>query len=83
MSKEQKGIVKIKKRMPVNDLIGNFSSKSSFYTYLKEELQYFMPPYGMMTAHFLKQVLKKEKILLKAADVKHCNPPKYPEISVT
>ena len=37
----------------------------------------------MVTAPFLKQVLKNEKILLKASAVKICNPPKYDEISVT
>ena len=42
-----------------------------------------MPPYYMVTAPFLKQILKKEKTLLKAAEVKICNPPKYDEISVT
>ena len=41
-----------------------------------------MPPYSMMTAPFLKQILKGEKKLLKAKDVVNCNPPKYDEISV-
>ena len=41
-----------------------------------------MPPYYMVTAPFLKQILKKEKILLKVADVNVCNPPHYDEISV-
>ena len=36
----------------------------------------------MVTAKFLKQVFKKKKHLLKAADVKVCNPPRYDEISV-
>ena len=75
-------IQKIKRKMPVNDLMGSFSSKSSFYSYLKEQLQYYMPPYTMITAPFLKQVLKGEKQLLKIADVINCNPPKYDEISV-
>ena len=44
--------------------------------------QYYMPPYYMVTAPFLKQVLRMEKILLKASEVKVCNPPKYDEISV-
>ena len=74
--------VKIKRKMPVNDLMGSFSSKSSFYSYFKEQLQYYMPPYTMVTAPFLKQVLKGEKQLLKAAAVTICNPPKYDEISV-
>ena len=38
MPKEDKKIVKIKRRMPVNDLMGRFSDKASFYTYLKEQL---------------------------------------------
>ena len=42
-----------------------------------------MPPYAMVTAPFLKQIFKREKKLLKAYDVKICNPPKYDEISVT
>ena len=42
-----------------------------------------MPPFYMVTAPFLKQVLKGEKTLLKAAHVTICNPPKYDEISVT
>ena len=37
----------------------------------------------MVTVPFLKQVLKGEKKLLKAENVKICNPPKYDEISVT
>ena len=74
--------VKIKRKMPVNDLMGSFSSKSSFYSYLEEQLQYFMPPYGMVTAPFLKQVLRGEKQLLKVSKVIKCNPPKYDEISV-
>ena len=41
-----------------------------------------MPPQYMVTAKFLKQVLEAEKILIKAKDVKICNPPKYDEISV-
>ena len=41
-----------------------------------------MPPYTMVTAPFLKQVLKSEKRLLKIKDVIKCNPPKYDEISV-
>ena len=81
MSTERKKVV-IKRKMPVNDLMGSFSSKSSFYSYLKEQLQYYMPPYTMVTAPFLKQVLKSEKRLLKIKDVIKCNPPKYDEISV-
>ena len=42
-----------------------------------------MPPQYMVTAKFLKQILKKEKKLLKIKDVTVCNPPKYDEISVT
>ena len=42
-----------------------------------------MPPYSMVTVPFLKQVLKGDKKLLKAVDVRICNPPKYDEISVT
>ena len=38
MPSEYKKIVKVKCRIPVNDLFGNFSDKSSFYTYLKEQL---------------------------------------------
>ena len=34
-----------------------------------------MPPYWMVTAQFLKQILKKEKVLLKMKDVRVCNPP--------
>ena len=81
MSTERKKVV-IKRMMPVNDLMGSFSSKSSFYSYFKEQLQYYMPPYTMVTAPFLKQVLKGEKQLLKASEVTICNPPKYDEISV-
>ena len=79
---DKRKTVTIKRKMPVNDLMGSFSSKSSFYSYLKEQLQYYMPPYTMITAPFLKQVLKGEKQLLKIADVINCNPPKYDEISV-
>ena len=42
-----------------------------------------MPPFYMVTAPFLKQVLKGEKRLMKAASVTICNPPKYDEISVS
>lgn len=79
---ELRKIQKIKRKMPVNDLMGNFSSKSSFYSYLKEQLQYYMPPYAMVTAPFLKQILKGEKHLFKIKEVTICNPPKYDEISV-
>ena len=79
---DKRQIQKIKRKMPVNDLMGSFSSKSSFYSYLEEQLQYFMPPYGMVTAPFLKQVLRGEKQLLKVSKVIKCNPPKYDEISV-
>ena len=41
-----------------------------------------MPPQYMVTAKFLKQVLNKEKKLLKVKDVTVCNPPFYDEISV-
>ena len=34
-----------------------------------------MPPYHMVTSAWLKQILKKEKLLLKAKDVTLCNPP--------
>ena len=61
---DKRKTVTIKRKMPVNDLMGSFSSKSSFYSYLKEQLQYYMPPYTMITAPFLKQVLKGEKQLL-------------------
>ena len=79
---DKRQIQKIKRKMPVNDLMGSFSSKSSFYSYLEEQLQYFMPPFGMVTAPFLKQVLRGEKQLLKVSKVIKCNPPKYDEISV-
>ena len=54
MSDQPKKIFKLKRKIPTNDLVGNFSSKSSFYSYLKEQLQYYMPPYSMVTAPFLK-----------------------------
>ena len=79
---DTKKIQKIKRKMPVNDLMGSFSSKSSFYSYLSEQLQYYMPPYNMVTAPFLKQVLAGEKQLIKVSAVIKCNPPKYDEISV-
>ena len=41
-----------------------------------------MPPKNMLTPPFLKQIMKNEKKLLKAAEVRHCNPPRYDEISV-
>ena len=36
----------------------------------------------MITAPFLKQVLKGEKKLQKAGNMNICNPPRYDEISV-
>ena len=41
-----------------------------------------MPPKNMVTPQHLKAILKGEKKLLKAAVVKHFNPPRYDEISV-
>ena len=41
-----------------------------------------MPPINMITAPFLKQVLKGEKKLRKTQEVKICNLPRYDEISV-
>ena len=49
---------------------------------MKEQLQYYMPPYAMITAPFIKQIIKGDKQLLKAKAVKICNPPRYDEISV-
>ena len=42
-----------------------------------------MPPYTMVNAPFLKQVLKNEKKLLFASEVKVPNIPKYDELSIT
>ena len=42
-----------------------------------------MPPSRMMTTPWLKEVLKGNKKLLRASDVKICNPPRYDEISVS
>ena len=36
----------------------------------------------MVTSAWLRQILKGEKKLMKASEVKVCNPPKYDEISV-
>ena len=33
---EERLFKKVKRRLPVGDLAGNFSDRSSFYTYLKE-----------------------------------------------
>lgn len=41
-----------------------------------------MPPYSMLNARWLKQILAGEKKLLKAKHARHCNPPRYDEISV-
>ena len=41
-----------------------------------------MPPYNMVNAKWLKQILSGDKKLLKAKDARHCNPPRYDEISV-
>ena len=38
MPKEDKKVANIKRRMPVNDIMGHFSDKSSFYNYMKEQL---------------------------------------------
>ena len=50
---------------------------------MREQLQYYLPPYNMVTSPYLKQVLKGDKKFLKAAEVRICNPPHYDEISVT
>ena len=42
-----------------------------------------MPPNSMVTNMFLRQVLKGEKALIKASDIKICNPPRYDEVSVS
>ena len=36
----------------------------------------------MLNAKWLKQILSGDKKLLKAKEARHCNPPKYDEISV-
>ena len=41
-----------------------------------------MPPESMLNAKWLKQILSGDKKLLKAKEARHCNPPKYDEISV-
>ena len=67
----------------VADFMGSFSDKSSFYSYFKEQLQLFVPPYNMLNAKWLKQIISGKKKLMKAADVNKYNPPRYDEISVT
>ena len=42
-----------------------------------------MPPQNMLNAKWLKQIIGGEKKLMKAKMVRHCNPPKYDEISVS
>jgi hypothetical protein len=42
----------------------------------------YVPPNSMMTAEYLKEILKNEKKLFKASEVRICNPPHYDEISV-
>ena len=63
-------------------LKNNCKSASSVLT-LVYHRQYYVPPYNMVTSGFLKQILAGEKQLLKASEVKTCNPPRYDEISVT
>ena len=58
------------------------SSLTICFRYLKEQLQYFMPPQYMVTAKVLKQIFSKQKQLLKASAVQICNPPRYDEVSV-
>ena len=41
-----------------------------------------MPPKNMVTPPYLKQILSGEKKLMKVSDIKHCNPPRYDEITV-
>ena len=41
-----------------------------------------MPPFSMMTYPWLKQIIKGDKKLLNASEVRICNPPRYDEISV-
>ena len=41
-----------------------------------------MPSYVMFTKDFAKAILLEQKSLLKAADVKNVNIPKYDELSV-
>ena len=36
----------------------------------------------MLNAKWLKQILSGDKKLLKAKEARHCNPPRYDEISV-
>ena len=41
-----------------------------------------MPPYNMLNAKWLKQIISGKKKLMKAAEVHKYNPPRYDEISV-
>ena len=38
VSNEQSSLKKPKRRLPVGDLMGNFSDKASFYTYMSGQL---------------------------------------------
>ena len=38
MQTESRQMKSLKRRMPVQDLYGNFSDKASFYNYMKEQL---------------------------------------------
>ena len=77
-----------------SEVFSNFSSKRDFYDYMKNHLQvsvfflyitslqYYMPPYEMLTRDTIKAILAEDKKLLKLNEVRFIQAPKFDEISV-
>ncbi len=52
---------------------GKLSSKRDWYVFLEQHLQYYMPPYEMITKDHMKAILSGKKELLKMDKVRFCN----------
>jgi len=70
------GSKKRKLHMMPEDFLAQFSSKADMVSYLKEQLQYYLPPSTMITSDWVKQVIRGEKDWLKCNVVVHSNPPR-------
>ena len=76
------------------NVTNQLSAKSDLYDYLKNALQYYVPPYEMFTKgeyaiiytnpilDFAKEIFSGNKKLLKLCDVKFVTVIKYDELSV-
>lgn len=62
-------------KMP-SDFIHQFSSKADMISYIREQLQFYLPPSTMVTSDWVSQVIAGDKNWLECHEVVHANPPR-------